>query len=391
MAAVLQQPVVRDFVCLGADCEDTCCRHWSMQVDAETKSHYDQNELKESVVYDDVAKSFVMRRDADGHCVKLEGGWCGVYKAFGPALLGDACFFYPRVTRRLGESTLMSATMSCPEIARLALFTDNDFMPAPAEKDRVPREIRDYLPAALEGADALGMHRGMTERALDPALPPEVVLTRLSTIARQLDRLPPAQWPEQSLRLWEEADRLAAPPVFVPEDPFNLLHALCGLSAASGNAPAPRLAAVITSLEHSLYTRVGWQPATITTSERSWEGYQAMHRYWYAHCAAPMAEPLKRWLAMQMSMKLFPFAGVGANLSERVTVLGVHFATVRLALMSKAQELQRMLLKEEIVACIQPLARLMDHLTDAEFIFRVYGAAGWMDEGRLRGIIENRL
>jgi len=40
-------------------------------------------------------------------------------------MLGDACHFFPRATRSIGERTIMSASMSCPEIARLMTLLSN--------------------------------------------------------------------------------------------------------------------------------------------------------------------------------------------------------------------------------------------------------------------------
>src|SRR5579885_2432723 len=89
------------FRCLGAECPDTCCQGWNMQLDAAMRARYasEAPELLEAVA-DDGAGGFIMKRDPQtDFCVKFENGLCGIQQKYGTAFLGDACHFYPRSTR----------------------------------------------------------------------------------------------------------------------------------------------------------------------------------------------------------------------------------------------------------------------------------------------------
>src|SRR5690349_1055310 len=106
MTAMLCTKSLSAFSCLGDKCADTCCQGWSMQVDDVTLARYrkDAPELLGAVEASQEAP-WIMRKDpATNFCVKLEGGLCGIHKQYGDAFLSDACHFYPRVTRALGES-----------------------------------------------------------------------------------------------------------------------------------------------------------------------------------------------------------------------------------------------------------------------------------------------
>ncbi|MBY0406929.1 MAG: flagellin lysine-N-methylase, partial [Rickettsiales bacterium] len=134
---ILRHASLDAFQCLGGECEDTCCKTWSMQVDEDTVNRY-RNEAPELLAAVEPAEEtpWIMRKDPDtGYCIKLDGGLCGIHKQYGDRFLGDACHFYPRITRTLGSATLMTATLSCPEITRLALFGAPHAY-APAETDR---------------------------------------------------------------------------------------------------------------------------------------------------------------------------------------------------------------------------------------------------------------
>src|ERR1043165_3275808 len=110
----IQTNAVARFSCLGADCPDTCCGGWGMQLTQETLEKYKQEapELVDAVTSGEA--ELIMRRDpVTDTCVKFEQGWCSIHRDYGDAFLGDACHFFPRITRALGATILTTATLSC--------------------------------------------------------------------------------------------------------------------------------------------------------------------------------------------------------------------------------------------------------------------------------------
>lgn len=385
---MLRSAFLREFQCLGAECEDTCCKGWGMQLTKETVDLYKKQapELLEAV--DHGESEFIMRRDPDtDYCVKFDQGLCSVHRDYGTAYLGDACHFYPRITRKLGNRTLMTAALSCPEIARLALFTDAGFVWEDIPVERLPFSLKEYLPPELEEEQALGIHQGFLMLALNESMSAERAMACISSVARSLEMLSIHDWAAAAGFYFKMAEgRLLAPEAAIA-DPFNLLHLLNMLLSAAKMTPRPRLEATLNSMAHALSVVIERNPANVQTTDGSidaWHHIDACYRQlWHAD----IQRILKRWLATQLTMSLFPFSGFGVTFSERVTTLGVRFATVKLALISCANAYGVMPAENESVRVVQSLSRFLDHLADPTLSLDLYRQTGWTREARLRALI----
>jgi hypothetical protein len=387
MDAILRNSVLSQFTCLGERCEDTCCQGWSMQVDAPTLERYRQQapQLLDSVEQQDDGLA-IMRKNPDSLCVKFEGGLCGVQKEFGDRFLSDACYFYPRVSRSLGSSVVMTAAMSCPEIVRLAL-SDTPLIWEAVPVDRLPHGIKDYLPGGIAIEDALRIHAAFMEAAQADA-PVELAFLRIASVSRSLARIGHASWPQAVVYYFQHADARLLQAEANISDPFNILHALCGLIVASKKTPSARLMQTIATMETALAATLDWQNVLISADDQSLAAYERVKARWRESGEGLYAPVLKRWLQMQLSLALYPFAGLGGNLPERLTIIGVRLATIRLALMCAYGITGSELPQDVVVRIIQSLSRFMDHLGDPLFSLQIYGETGWVNESRMRGIIE---
>lgn len=385
MADVQQTKLIEQFQCLGDACEDTCCQNWSMQVDDATIARYREQapELLEAVEEDNGL--MVMRRNpATRHCIKMEDGWCSIHKKFGSEMLGDACHFYPRVTRMCGGKTLMTATPSCPEVVRLLLAMEDPFTPVTHTIERVPHQMKQYLPEGVDEAVAIAVHEAMLETAMDQTIAPEQALARLSSVARSLPMLDKKTL-DQSVPVYLRlADGRLPAPESHPADHFNLLHALCGLIVASQKPVSPRLQQTISDMETALKVTLDWQNTLIQLSEKS-EG--AVQKIWddWRESSGHYDHALRRFLALQCSLHFFPFAGLGNMAQEKITFIGVRFSIIKLAL-ACAHHLHGALPEEEVVRIIQSLSRFLDHLGDATFSLAIFNETGWIKEARLRAL-----
>lgn len=363
-----------------------------MQLDEKTYARYETRapELLDAVTSGE-AERIMRRDDATGFCVKFEDGLCGIHRRYGTDFLGDACHFYPRVTRALGEgaqaAVVQTAALSCPEVARLVLFSDAPFAHTEAAFERVPHTLKNYLPAGLDAQAALSVHRLFLEMVEEEPSPAFAVM-RLYAASEALMRQPFSAWPEAvPFYLREAAARLPAPELKA-EDPFNLLHALMGLMVATRRPLQPRMRAVVDSMEKALCCTLDWQQVMIATGAGSLPAWQAMAQRWKREWEAAYIPVLRRFLQSQMAVALYPFAGFGDTLADRATVFGVRFAWIRLALMSGSTEAGRVLTPDEIVAIIQPLSRFMDHLGDPALLLAICGETGWNKPTRLRALVE---
>lgn len=82
---------------------------------------------------DSPVKPAIIRLDAAGQCPFLEGtGLCEVHRRFGHRTLGRVCQEYPRLTSTFDGRRETTATLSCPEIARICLLTPQGITEAPS-------------------------------------------------------------------------------------------------------------------------------------------------------------------------------------------------------------------------------------------------------------------
>ena len=125
----------------------------------------------------------------------------------------------------------------------------------------------------------------------------------------------------------------------------------------------------------------------IVTDEASYPTYLETCKAWEAFGAEVYAPVLRRWIASQVAVALLPFAGFGETLAERVTLLGVRFTVVKLALMSLCAVKQVAPDQADAVQVIQSLSRFLDHLADPTMMRQICEETGWVRENRLRGLI----
>lgn len=388
MTSILRTKVLSQFSCLGDKCADTCCSGWSMQMDTPTLRRY-KNEAPELLDAVQPAKEtqWVMKRNENGDCVKLEGGLCSIHKKYGETFLGDACYFYPRAPRRLGGKSMMGAVLSCPEIARLALADDDAAMLEEVDAERLPHQLKDYLPQELTLEQALAIHQVFLDATKNKEATAEQIFLRIASCSRSLDRIDKKTWPSMVAFYLEHADSRLPPAQTNINDPFNLLHALSGLLIAAKKKPSARLAETISEMERGLAARLDWEAVRIETDDKSLPAYQRLNAIWKEQ-GAHYAPVLRRWLAMQLSLMVHPFGGFGNSLSDRVTIIGVRMATFKLALMCGCGIYGETLPQEAVARMAQSLSRVLDHLADPTFSMQIYAETGWTEETRMRGLLE---
>lgn len=360
-----------------------------MQLTRETMVLYEEKapELLEAVTSGEA--EFIMKRDpATDYCVKFENGWCGVHATYGDAFLGDACHFFPRVTRQLGERRVMTASMACPEITRLVLLADAPAQHGEHTIERLPHSLKDYLPASMDAQQAWAAHEVCLGAVRQEGWSAERAVLVLNSVARSLDMMPQEQWAMALPFYLKMADGSLPAAEANPSDPFNILNALQGLVGAAGLSARPRLMETIQEMERVLDVTLDWETLGIALNERSGMQYLRARSFWKQSCEAHYAPLLKRWLEAQLSLALFPFSGFGQTLAERVTIIGVRMATVKLALMAGCFARQAVMDEAETVRAMQSIARFMDHLADATLSLKIYSETGWVREARMRALLD---
>jgi lysine-N-methylase len=132
---------------LGADCEDTCCVGWIVNVDKSTYDAYQRcanpefgPRLRELVTISAAPTDESYGRitlSGDG-CGFLTGGLCSIHQKLGEQYLSVMCSQYPRVMNVVDDVLQRSLDLSCPEAARIVLLD-----PEPMQFDEEEGPLRD--------------------------------------------------------------------------------------------------------------------------------------------------------------------------------------------------------------------------------------------------------
>ncbi len=392
MSALQQSAFLEKFSCLGDKCADTCCKGWRMQLDEKIYQKYVEHapELLDAVVSD--GTTHIMKRDdVTDYCVKFSNGLCGIHQDKGTDFLGDACNFFPRITSTLGEHIIMTAALSCPEIARLALTEDNSFSHQGSEILRLPSSLKNYLPPELSADAALQIHQQFLQITQRKELSSANIMAQIFSVTQSLEHIEIANWAEASAFYLKNAAARLPTPEIVPDDPFNLLHALAGLVGATKPAiKRPKLDGIIADIATALDASIIHQASgtAMTTSDNSYRNWLKIEQAWQKN-EADFEPILRRWITAQLAAALFPFGGFGESLTERASIIAIRLSTVKLALMVASNQKTTPLAEEETLNIIQTLARFLDHLADPSLSIKIYREAGWLREPRLRALLRD--
>ena len=123
---------VKDFHCIGPDCEDSCCVGWTVHVDKASYKKYRATpalraaSLVHIQVNPEAANNFEYARiklQPDGRCPFLSAGdLCNIQLHHGAEFLSQTCLRYPRTLVRFDGQIEKGLYLSCPEAARVVLL-----------------------------------------------------------------------------------------------------------------------------------------------------------------------------------------------------------------------------------------------------------------------------
>jgi lysine-N-methylase len=151
------------FQCVGAACEDHCCAGWGgIDVDPPTAEAYrtlagrgDRRAVALNLL-DNLAPNPDAWPDQGGEAalIPLEPGGscpfltderlCGIQGDLGEKLLSSTCDTFPRQATQIDNTIDLAGRLSCPEIVRLALLTEDALVMESVEPDRRLRQRGTY-------------------------------------------------------------------------------------------------------------------------------------------------------------------------------------------------------------------------------------------------------
>lgn len=371
-----------EFNCLLGDCPDTCCKGWSMQLNDEIfNKHYKGTENEDAVAYDGQNNEIrVMKRDPEtDFCVKFTDGICSIHATKGEDYLGDACNFYPRVTRQIGEEKIMTGTLSCPEIARLMIFENDNEGYVSRETSRFPEALRDYGINELSTDNTLKAHQAFLDACKTDDLP-KTILSRIYSASQSLEMLDKTGWHEAAPFMIKMADSKIPPAQNDRADNYKILQIFAGIIHATGKKKRERLLETIAFMQKACGVEVDWQTLVLNPTDPSALDH---HVEKWRKNSNQFEDVMRKFLAAQISFTTFPFAGLGETLTDKTKMIIFRFALTRLALMGLGE-----FNEEKIALIIQSISRVMDHIADPVLTLKLMEDSGWVTDGKIHGLIE---
>lgn len=134
LTKIISPSYVKDFKCIAADCEDSCCIGWNIDIDKITFRKYFRT--KDMLMKKEFVKH--IHRNEESHSDEVDYGraqileskycpflndklLCRIYINLGEDYLSNVCSSYPRVYNILNGEYELSLFMSCPEAVRKLL------------------------------------------------------------------------------------------------------------------------------------------------------------------------------------------------------------------------------------------------------------------------------
>lgn len=115
-----------DFRCKAAECTDTCCAGWEIDIDAESLDKYKNicgefgKRLNDNIIVNDGVAEFALK--ADDKCPFLNtNGLCDIYSELGEEFLCEICCEHPRFYDFFDGITEMGLGLCCEKTCELLL------------------------------------------------------------------------------------------------------------------------------------------------------------------------------------------------------------------------------------------------------------------------------
>lgn len=128
---------IKEFECIGGECEDSCCVGWDIDIDKATFKKYHKvqdKEMKLMFQKNVHNKENYESDDIDYGKVKIKGekrcpfldekNYCVIYSKLGEDYLSNVCTSFPRIMNKVDGIYEISLDVSCPEAARLILLKE---------------------------------------------------------------------------------------------------------------------------------------------------------------------------------------------------------------------------------------------------------------------------
>ena len=391
----LQPRSYHAFRCIGADCEDTCCVGWIVNVDKQTYEAYQGSDDPELGPRLHELVTINAERSSDDNYARIElsgpgcpflaEGWCSIQKKLGEEYLSMMCSAYPRVMNVVDDVLQRSLDLSCPEAARIVLLD-----PGPMQFDE--EEGRPHDPR-LGHLSMLRTSNGSPDKASDKpyrhfreirafviwllqyrAYPLWKRLVILGSLCDQLQEMPATDGQLQTLEVLEayrdavERDLFGAALKTHSPQPAEQLEMVLELIVGriSSDFTAPRLLSCYQKFMQAMEWTV---ESSMTDIGRR---YLAAHAQYYAPFMSQHAHILEHYLVSYVHRTLFPLGPqvssrglsvhhIAQSIREQCLLMMVYFAIVQTLLIGMAAYHKEEFGTGHVIQVIQSFTKAFEH------------------------------
>ena len=377
------------FRCIGASCEDTCCRDWAIPLDMETYRQYQKfpPDRLGSVVSQYVSINasanapetiFARILPTSSGCCPFFGAdrLCAVHKEYGAKLLSSTCSIYPRALNVVEGLLEGSLSLSCPEAARNILLVPDSTQ---VSGDLFSGEFRTNtaLRLAKNGSSPIYKPYGyfhatrslLIEMVKDRSRPLWQRLLFIGSLCKSLDEVNTAQDDERVPAILEDhrqalqLDTLRASLENIPAQPRLKLSVILKLTDARVQDRESG-----TRFRDTFWTFIeGIGSGMDATGKDDVQHYLEAEQRYYRPFFAKAPFILENYLLNYIFQNLFPFGQENNTRSrsrrifEEYVLLATQFAWIDTLLVGVAGRYKEAFAEEHVVQVIQSFCRAVEH------------------------------
>ncbi len=359
------------FRCIGSACESTCCAGWAVPVDRETYDSYQRSldpQLKGHVIkieHPASSKEWALLelRQPEQTCHFLtQDQLCSLQIRGGEQLLCVTCATYPRVSTVVDSDVYQAGDLSCPEVARLALFRPEAMKLTrrnePACTRRQPAaEITTVTASEGDVMAFFPLIRGLSVQLLQRQ--EACIEARLIALGQALDRLSQALG-EQSWSSGEERDRFTSAGKLSEAAIWRAFQTRAFDAAPQQDASLP--VELLKGLETERFFGRGASARYLAQVRRILDavaGYDEARETLYRPYVARRSQVLENRLVNQVYASTFPFV-IGRSFFDEYVMFATRFAVTKAHIVGMAAA-QGRLTDELVVDVVHMLWRALDH------------------------------
>lgn len=370
---------MQQFSCIGSSCEDTCCAGWQVAIDEATYKKYNKvrseirPKLDKHVKRNRSSKSSgdyaKISLDVDLSCPMLnEERLCSIQLKLGEEYLSNVCATYPRVSNMVNGVLEKSATMSCPEISRLALLNPDGIEFNETEE---PIEIRNSIKRRLdtESMDAGQLKRYFWELRIFSI---QILQTRKYSISERLIILglffQKAEKYVQEHRIPEIPQLIASYTAMVEgNDVSTIIGDIPSLSTIQMELLKSLVdKRVVGGVSNQRYMDCfaeflyGIEYRKESSTEEISVRYQTAHNDYYQPFMSKHEYILENYLVNYIYIHLFPLTN-GNQLFEEYIMMVIHYAMIKMHLIGMAGFHKENFNLDHVIKLIQSFSKTIEH------------------------------